>query len=79
MLAAISFEIVSLGTYTATRLFHASKALWKTFSLMLSSTACDSFRMSLFQNVANLVSFSIWETKRNRRGLSPASREEGEQ
>jgi hypothetical protein len=42
ILAAISFKIVSLGTYTAIHgFFHASKAPWKSFSLMLSNTACD--------------------------------------
>jgi hypothetical protein len=34
--------------------------------------------VTLFQNVVHSVSFSIWETKRNHRGLSPASREDGE-
>jgi hypothetical protein len=33
---------------------------------------------TLFQNVIPSVSFSIWETKQNNRGLSPASREDGE-
>jgi hypothetical protein len=47
ILAAISFKTVSLGTYTAIPSFfsHASKAPWKSFSLMLSSTACDSLQM----------------------------------
>jgi hypothetical protein len=31
-----------------------------------------------FQNVVASVSFSIWETKQNHRGLSSASREDGE-
>jgi hypothetical protein len=30
------------------------------------------------QNIVPSVSFSIWETKRNHRGLSPVSREDGE-
>jgi hypothetical protein len=30
----------------ALRIFHSSKAPWKSFSLMLSSTACDSLWMS---------------------------------
>jgi hypothetical protein len=33
---------------------------------------------TLFQNVVLLVSFPIWETKRNHRQLAPASREDGE-
>jgi hypothetical protein len=33
---------------------------------------------TLFQSVIPSVSFSIWETQRNLRGLSPASREDGE-
>jgi hypothetical protein len=32
----------------------------------------------LFQNVIPSVSFSIWETKQNHRGLSVASTEDGE-
>jgi hypothetical protein len=36
ILAAISFEIVSLGMYTAfPSFFHASKAPWKSLFLML--------------------------------------------
>jgi hypothetical protein len=31
-----------------------------------------------FQNVVPSVSFSVWETKRKRRGLIPASREDRE-
>jgi hypothetical protein len=31
---------------------------------------------TLLQNVVPSVSFSIWETKRNHRGLSPTSRED---
>jgi hypothetical protein len=41
---------------------------------MLLSTTCDS--LWLFQNFVPSVSFSIWETKRNHRVLSPASRED---
>jgi hypothetical protein len=38
-----------LGMYRVTPLFlHASKALWKSFSLMLSNTTCDSLWMSDF-------------------------------
>jgi hypothetical protein len=54
--------------------FHASKAMWGSFSLMLSSTGCQT----LFQNVVPSVSLSIWETKWNHRGLSLASREDAE-
>jgi hypothetical protein len=45
---------------------------------MLLSTSCDSLWMS--DTVSNVpsVSFSIWETKLNHKGLSPASREDGE-
>lgn len=43
---AIYFKIISLGTYIkqSHRFFNASCAPWKSFSLMLSSTPCNSFR-----------------------------------
>jgi hypothetical protein len=33
-------------------------------------------KVTLFQNIVPSVSFSIWETKRNHRGLSLASGED---
>jgi hypothetical protein len=67
ILVAISFKIVSLVIYTAipSFFFHASKAPWKSFSLILSSTTfvipfgCQA----LLQNIITSVAFSIWETK----------------
>jgi hypothetical protein len=72
ILAALSFKIVSLGTYSDPIIFfHASKAPWKSFSLMLLSTAAIPFGcQTLFQNVIPSVSFSICETKRILRGLN---------
>jgi hypothetical protein len=59
--------------------FHAWKAPWKSFSLMLSSTACDFLWMSdTVSKCHPPVSFSIWETTWKHRGLSLVSREDGE-
>jgi hypothetical protein len=44
---------------------HASKALWKSVSLMLSSTACDSLWMSYTLSKRPFNFILIWETKHN--------------
>jgi hypothetical protein len=48
-------NLLSFGCHL---LQNASKAMWKSFFLMLLSTPCDSL----------WISFSIWETKQNHRG-----------
>jgi hypothetical protein len=58
ILAATPFEIVSLGMHTAIPLFfYASKALWKSVSLMLLTTARDCLWMS--ETVSKRPSFSF--------------------
>jgi hypothetical protein len=70
-----------LGTYTAIpSIFPRFKSTMEVivlnaveYRLRLIPFTCQT----LFQNVVPSVSFSLWETKRNHRGLSPASREDG--
>jgi hypothetical protein len=55
----ISFKIVSLGMYTAipSFSFRASKAPWKSFSVMLLSTAWDYIWMSKVVSKCHPFSF----------------------
>jgi hypothetical protein len=79
ILAAISFKIVSLGTYTAMPQFFPS--FKSTVQVIFLNAVEYRLRFPLdvrqFQNVVPPVSLSICETKRNHRWLSPASREDG--
>jgi hypothetical protein len=79
ILAAISYKIVSMETHTAIPLFfHASKAPWKSFTLILSSTACDSLWMSRYCFKTSSLQFYFLLGKQSKimRGLY--GREDGE-
>jgi hypothetical protein len=80
ILAAISFKIVSLGTHTAIPSFFPRFKSTVDVILLNAVKYCLQSPLDVrhFQNIAPCVLFSIWETKWNRRGLSPASREDRE-
>jgi hypothetical protein len=80
ILAAVSFKIVSLGMHTAIPSFFPEfRSTMEVIFLNAMEYRFVPFGCQiLFQNVIPSVSFSIWERKKNHRGLSLASREDGE-
>jgi hypothetical protein len=76
ILSANSFKIVSLGMYIAILLFFP--CLKSTVEVIFINAAIAFGYQTLLQNVIPSVSFSVWETKQNHRGLSPTSREDEE-